>query len=160
MSYEARVGDLFEQPDLEAIGHGVNCVGKMGTGIAVLFKNEFPEMHEEYVNLCKAEKLKLGMVWPWEEEELELWVFNLATQFRTGANADIRAVRLTVAKALAYCERKGIESLGLPRIGSGVGGLNWSDVEPILQELGEASPVHLVSVTHPKDLPSEEEAQD
>lgn len=52
MTFEHRVGDLFEQEDAEAIGHGVNCKGKMGSGIAVTFRDTFEEMHEKYVDLC------------------------------------------------------------------------------------------------------------
>lgn len=151
MTVEHVVGDLFEQ-DVAAIGHGVNCKGLMGSGIAVLFKEEFPEMHTKYVELCEAQKLKLGMVWPWKDEELELTVFNMATQFKPGRNADMDAVKTTVQKVLAYCEKKGLESVALPRIGSGIGGLKWDEVAAEIEKLAGPSKVHVVLVTHPKDL--------
>lgn len=147
MTVEYRTGDLFEQVDLDAIGHGVNCMGKMGSGIAVLFKNEFPEMYESYAKLCEQKKLKLGMVYPWHEEELELWVFNLATQFKTGRNADLDAVRMTVKKMLAFCEKKCITSVGLPQIGSGIGGLNWREVSKAIEEIADQSSVNVVLMT-------------
>lgn len=147
MSFEHRQGDLFEQTDLEAIGQGVNCRGKMGSGIAVTFKEHFPEMYEIYAELCEENKLKLGVVWPWYDDELELWIFNLASQYNTGRDATLEAVLTSTAKALTFCEKKGITSLGLPQIGCGIGGLEWEEVSPKLEALGEDSPVHLVLVT-------------
>lgn len=148
MTFEHRTGDLFEE-GLEAIAHGVNCKGVMGAGIATVFRDDFPEMFEAYRKLCKGGKLKPGMVYPWFDEELELWVFNLATQPTPGPTADLAAIRLTVQKMLAFCEKKGIESVGLPRIGSGLGGLEWDDVRATIEEVAESSPVHLVIVSLP-----------
>ena len=148
MTFEHRIGDLFEQTDLEAIGHGVNCVGAMRSGIAARFSEEFPEMEERYRQLCAKNLLKLGMVWPWFDDELELWVFNLATQFQPGKNAKLEAVEKSVQKALEFCEKKKIASLGLPQIGCGIGGLVWEyEVKPVLEYLATDSKTHLVLVT-------------
>ncbi len=52
-------GDIFES-DSEAIVNAVNCIGVMGKGIALEFKNKFPLMYSEYKQLCKEKKIDLG----------------------------------------------------------------------------------------------------
>lgn len=147
MTVEHRTGDLFAMPDLEAIGHGVNCKGKMGSGIAVVFRNTFPAMHKAYVKLCSEGKLQLGMVFPWHDEERDLWIFNMASQYYPGADARMDALLTTVDKVLAFCEKRNIRSIGLPQIGCGIGGLDWAEVAPAIEERARDSSVKVVLVT-------------
>jgi O-acetyl-ADP-ribose deacetylase (regulator of RNase III) len=143
-------GDLF-YADLPAIGHGVNCMGLMGKGIAKEFRRRYPEMYKAYRQLCLDRDLKLGDMFVWEpalpDEPL---VYNLATQYSIGACADLVAISKAVEMALRDCAERKITHLGLPHIGSGVGGLAWAEVEEILEEISELVPeVTLVVVTQP-----------
>lgn len=148
MTFEHRRGDIFAQPDLDAIGHGVNCKGKMGSGIAVAFRQRFPDMHRKYVKICDAGRLDLGMVWAYEDKASGIHVLNIASQYYPGADARFDSLVLGVKKALSYCEENNLRTLGLPQIGCGIGGLEWSEVAPALEALAADSPVHLVLITY------------
>lgn len=58
-------GDLFET-QCQTIGHGVNCRGRMGAGVAVEFRRRFPEMYQEYRRRCHAGELSPGEIFLWE----------------------------------------------------------------------------------------------
>lgn len=133
-------GDLF-QSGAPAIGHGVNTKGLMSSGIAVLFKNKFPRMHENYLLLCEMESFKPGTTWVVNEDGT--LIFNIASQELPGANASYDYLRSALEDGLAKADRLGVRELALPQIGCGVGGLDWALVEPIIREAAEASNVHV-----------------
>lgn len=129
MPIEHRVGDLFTA-DVPAIAHGCNAKGKMGSGIAVEFRRRWPEMYNEYADLCAQGDLIGGHVFIWKAEPI---VFNLVTQTNPGPNASLDYIRIaTEVMVIDAWERFGITSIGLPRIGAGIGGLAWDEVEAAL----------------------------
>src|SRR3954470_10280028 len=75
-------GDLFaNRHHAQAFAHGCNCKGSMGAGIAVGFRERYPEMYEQYRALCKAlpRRFNPGDCFLYKAEDRP-WVFNLATQ--------------------------------------------------------------------------------
>ena len=136
-----RTGDLFAL-DLPALGHGVNCAGSMRGGIAVEFRRRWPQMHAEYRQRCARGDLRPGDVMSWAEDGFV--VYNLATQERSGADARLDAVDRSVRAALADAEDRGLPAVGVPRLGAGIGGLEWADVVEVLTAAAQASPVDLV----------------
>src|SRR5437660_12370605 len=54
------VGDILESKEQTLI-NTVNCVGIMGKGIALEFKNRFPDMFKDYVERCKRREVKPGI---------------------------------------------------------------------------------------------------
>ena len=54
------VGDIFKSK-AQTLINTVNCVGVMGKGIALEFKNRFPDMYEDYVQRCKRGEVKPGV---------------------------------------------------------------------------------------------------
>ncbi|MCI2237057.1 macro domain-containing protein [Paenibacillus sp. TRM 82003] len=141
-------GDLFDL-GLPALAHGCNCRGSMAGGIALEFQARWPEMAEAYRRRCLAGEFQLGDVMPWETPE-GLVVYNLGTQVETGADARLSAIDIAVRGALLDAERRGLAQVGVPRIGAGIGGLEWADVRAVLEQAGEDSPVELVVVTRPR----------
>jgi O-acetyl-ADP-ribose deacetylase (regulator of RNase III) len=148
MSVDYREGDLFAQPDLRALGHGVNCKGVMGSGIAPLFRARSEEMYRAYRDACFSGRLTLGGMFPWVNPDGTV-VYNLASQDRPGRHATLDAVRQSLDAALAHAEMHGVESLGLPRIGAGIGGLRWDDVKAVIEHVATRSPVQVVVVSLP-----------
>lgn len=146
MSFELTEGDLFAL-DLQAIGHGVNCKGVMGAGIAARFRADWPLMYAYYKRMCEAKKLQLGACLPWQtgQESPEV-VYNLATQYLPGPDANLLAVAVAVQAMVSDCEFRGIKEVGIPQIGCGIGGLEWADVERMVAAIGEATPVRLIVV--------------
>lgn len=142
MPTEFITGDLFSYPDLEALGHGCNCAGAMGKGIALEFKRRYPTMYSKYRSLCKAENFNLGDVFFWEKDDEK--VFNLGTQQTWKTGAKLKAIETAVTRMLEIATEAGISKIGIPRIGAGLGGLKWEDVRAVLERIGNKSEITLV----------------
>ncbi len=131
-------GDLFvNRYNTQAFAHGCNCKGAMGAGIAKGFRERYPEMYEEYRQLCKSRprQFNLGDSFLWDGQDKPS-VFNLATQEDYWHN---RATSEAVGKSLKamreQADEKGIRSIAMPRIGAGYGGLSWERVQPIIEQV-------------------------
>jgi O-acetyl-ADP-ribose deacetylase (regulator of RNase III) len=128
-------GDLFEHvSEGDAIAHGVNCRGFMGSGIALPIKNKFPNNFLAYNDQCNGQNLLPGDVLASEENGVV--VFNMATQFEPGPDARYEWVGLAAANLYGYCRDNDISTVKLPKIGCGIGGLEWDSVRDILEEVG------------------------
>jgi O-acetyl-ADP-ribose deacetylase (regulator of RNase III) len=133
-----RTGDLFKSTDLRAVGHGCNACGKMGAGIAVSFKKKYPSMFFAYRDMCEAGLLMPGDVFPFVDNN-GLVVYNLITQGCVSGRiqlATLSAIEKSVSAMLTHAKflKIGDENIniGIPKIGAGLGGLLWEDVENVL----------------------------
>jgi O-acetyl-ADP-ribose deacetylase (regulator of RNase III) len=128
-------GDLFvNRYNAQAFAQGCNCKGSMGAGIAVRFKELYPEMFTEYRRRCKANprEFNVGDVFLWKTDD-KPWVFNLATQEDYWRS---RATYLAIEQVLVEMKRQAdaeaVQSIAVPRIGAGYGGLSWKKVRAII----------------------------
>lgn len=137
-----KTGDIFTT-NTNVIGHGVNCHGIMGSGIAVTVRTTFPDVYEAYRHQCEHDndeaRLSGGDMFPYQSEN-GVWVLNLASQEKPGRNAQYDFLTESALKAFQWCEENFISAFSLPRIGSGVGGLNEEAVEEILQRAADENP--------------------
>lgn len=125
-----KTGDLFSSP-AQTLVNTVNCVGIMGKGIALAFKEHFPEMFREYVRLCELHRVRLGE--PYLYRQLAgPWVLNFPTKDHWRSVSKLS----DIVAGLAYLERHyrewEITSLAVPPLGCGQGGLEWRVVGPTL----------------------------
>jgi O-acetyl-ADP-ribose deacetylase (regulator of RNase III) len=138
MPIEFVTGDLFDNAfDAQAFGHGCNCQGSMGAGIAKGFKQRYPDMYEEYRARCKAKprRFNLGDIWLWKEKRRP-WVFNLATQERYWhARASYDAIDMALRRMKDQADSEGISRIAIPRIGVGYGGLSWKKVRAVIERV-------------------------
>lgn len=148
MSLELRTGDLFDQHDVDALAHGVNCHGVMGSGIAPQFRRRQPVMYAAYRKACLEGDLTLGSMFPWQLPNGR-WIYNLASQDQPGRNAKLPAIEQAVTAAVEHAAAHEVRSIAMPRIGAGIGGLRWTDVHDLLDRLSNSTPVRLVVVTLP-----------
>lgn len=129
-------GDLFEHvSEGDAIAHGVNCRGFMGSGIALPIKNMFPENFLAYNELCRRGELLPGFVLPVIENGII--VLNMATQYELGPDAQYDYVDEAAQNLYAYCTMNAVKIVKMPKIGCGIGGLQWKSVAKILRETGD-----------------------
>lgn len=144
MPVEYRTGDLFSS-DADAFAHGCNCKGTMGAGIAVQFRRRYPEMFQEYQRRCRAGLFCLRNIYTYEALDGKV-IYNLATQIYPGADATIEAVGSCLRSMVAQPTKmnQDINSIALPRIGCGLGGLNWLDVKTVIEEVGSQTSIHLI----------------
>jgi O-acetyl-ADP-ribose deacetylase (regulator of RNase III) len=134
-------GDLFAEP-LPALAHGCNCAGAMGKGIAIEFRKRFPAMYAEYKRRCADKRFALGGVFAWTEPGVT--VYNLGTHKSWRTKAELPAVETSLREMVRLAEASGIARIGMPRIGAGLGGLDWAVVRALLQSIGEMTTVELV----------------
>lgn len=121
------------------IAHGVNCQGKMGSGVAKALREKWPVIFETY-SLLPTGKIMLGksnLVRVGDRDEL--FVVNCYTQlfygYGGGKYADAKAVLTSLSDAFMWADYYDLP-LYMPKIGAGLGGLDWEDdVEPIVEEL-------------------------
>jgi len=151
-------GDIL-QDDAEAIVNTVNCVGVMGRGIALQFKNAFPGNFKAYAQACKNNEVHPGRMFVYETGQLTgpRFVINFPTKRHwRGASRmeDIDAGLTSLADTIRQCQ---IKSIAIPPLGSGLGGLNWDDVKARIEaELSSLEGV-VVKVYEPKGAPAAKE---
>ena len=131
---EYRKGNLFES-QAAALVNTVNCVGIMGKGIAHQFARAFPEMAASYAKDCKAGLVRLGEVRLHREDGRV--ILNFPTKDHWRANSRLADIESGLRSLRHVLVRERITSVAVPPLGCGNGGLNWSDVRPLIErELG------------------------
>jgi len=144
--YIHRTGDIFTT-ELPAIGHGVNLQGLMGSGIAYIIAKKFPSVLAPYRQACKSRILQTGRVFPvLTEEQPGLWIYNLASQDQTGADARIDWLEESVRASIVAARRLNHSGIALPRIGAGIGGLTWNEVKTLLETIGDEQDDFLIEI--------------
>lgn len=114
----------------------VNCVGVMGKGIALEFKNRYPQMFEHYRKACAKQYITPGQLWAFDGyEALEIW--NVATKdhWRNPSKFEwVESAIIEMKQRLLLLD--GAYHITVPALGCGNGGLNWLEVaERIVQHL-------------------------
>lgn len=149
-----KTGDIFtsEQP---AIGHGVNCYGVMGSGIARTVRELFPDVYKAYRKYCKTTKLSGGEMLPIASVFGPI-ILNLASQYHPGNNASYEFLEESVERAFVYCEENNLSGFALPHIGAGIGGLELDQVLVVLQNKANKHPAIDLEVWEFKPQATEE----
>lgn len=145
-----QTGDLFLS-DCQALVNPVNCEGVMGAGLALVFREKFPEMFRYYRSVCLGEKgLNPGEILPWVVKGFRP-VVNLATKDQYQNKSSIVWVRNGLKNLLNWCMENKIESVAVPAIGCGLGGLSFDRVnDEIVKVLGDSDWIRF-EVYPPKD---------
>lgn len=143
-----KTGNIFHT-DALGIGQGVNTQGAMGAGIAKQFKELLPSMYQSYREACKIGDLLPGGVHIWESAMPGRFVYNIASQDLPGPNARMEWLESGVKAALKHAEDAKLEKIALPRIGSGIGGLDEREVQTLLERLASESEVDIELWTYP-----------
>jgi len=125
-----RVGDIFES-EAQTLVNTVNCVGVMGKGIALEFRERFPDMYDDYVRRCKAREVKLGQ--PYLYRRLAPpWILNFPTKDHWRSVSRLQDIVAGLRHVQAHYREWAITSLAVPPLGCGQGQLEWRVVGPTL----------------------------
>jgi O-acetyl-ADP-ribose deacetylase (regulator of RNase III) len=145
------VGDLIAS-DEPVIAHGCNTVGVMGAGIARVVRSTWPEVYYEYETACARGTFDAGSAQRCKTPEDRV-VYNLGTQRNPGAGATYWLVFLSFANMLESMKTWGHVRVAVPRIGCGIGGLEWSGVEAAIEAALDnvTGDFEIVVYTHPSD---------
>ena len=125
-------GNILESK-LETITCPVNCVGVMGKGLALKFKETIPGLAVAHANACKGGFCKIGCPWIyWVNDVRQVLCFPSKDHWRRPSTLDyIERGLVGVVKLHSMGE---IHSLALPPLGCGLGGLAWSEVKPLIEK--------------------------
>lgn len=132
-------GNLLMAP-VEAIVNTVNTVGVMGKGIALQFKRAYPQMYADYEKAAKAGDVTLGRVHVWESDQLDgpRYVINFPTKRHWRGPSKLEYIERGLDDLARVIQTLGIKSVALPPLGCGNGGLDWTQVRPlIVRKLGQ-----------------------
>lgn len=127
-------GNLLDA-EVEAVVNTVNTVGVMGKGIALMFKEAFPENFKRYAAACKAGEVRVGQMFVTERSELigPKWIINFPTKQHWRHPTKLQWVVDGLQDLRAFILDKGIRSIAIPPLGCGNGGLDWSQVRPEIE---------------------------
>lgn len=149
-----KTGDIL-RADAEALVNTVNCVGIMGRGIALQFKNDFPENFKAYEAACAREEVQPGRMFVFETRTLTnpKFIINFPTKRHWRGKSRMEDIESGLTALVGEIRTRGIRSVAIPPLGSGLGGLNWSDVRSrIVEALRDLNDVHVI-VFEPSSAP-------
>ncbi len=129
-------GNLLKA-EAEALVNTVNTVGVMGKGIALQFKQAFPEMFRDYERACKAGEAELGKMGIYDLGGLvggPRWIINFPTKGHWRSKSRIQDVEAGLADLVKVIQELGIRSIAIPPLGCGHGGLEWRAVHALIEK--------------------------
>ncbi len=145
-------GDIFKSP-AQVIVNTVNTVGVMGKGVALAFKERYPNMFEQYKKVCEKHLLTIGKLMLVYEADYWLLLFPTKESWRSPSK--IEYIEKGLIKFVQTYADKGITSVAFPKLGCGNGGLDWSEVKPVMERYLEKLPidVYVYIGKNPDSLP-------
>lgn len=151
-------GNLLEA-DAEALVNTVNCVGVMGKGIALQFKQAFPDNFTEYAKVCKEKQMKPGQVLVFKTDSMlnPKYIINFPTKRHWKGKSKMEDIDSGLVDLIAQVKRLDIQSIAIPPLGAGLGGLNWSEVKHRIEAAFAELPDVRVLLFEPKGAPPVEQ---
>lgn len=147
---------LHDQSD--AIVNTVNTVGVMGKGLALQFKKAFPDNFKAYKNACDKKELVTGqmLTTPTLSMNPPYYIINFPTKAHWKGNSKIEYIQEGLKALKKEVQRLELTSVAIPALGSGLGGLQWSEVEQeIKSELADMPEIEW-RIYAPQDAPKAE----
>jgi O-acetyl-ADP-ribose deacetylase (regulator of RNase III) len=146
-------GDLLAT-DAEALVNTVNTVGVMGKGIALQFKLAYPENYAAYEAGCKREEVQLGKMFVFRRGTTNpRIIINFPTKKHWKGKSKIEDIQSGLKALIEVVKRERIQSIAVPPLGCGNGGLDWTDVKPLIEQAFSELPEVKVQLFHPEGAP-------
>ena len=131
---EYRTGDIL-LTDAEALVNTVNCVGIMGRGIALQFKDAYPENFKAYEAACERGEVQPGRMFVFETRHITnpKYIVNFPTKRHWRGKSRMEDIEAGLKALADEIRKRRIRSIALPPLGSGLGALDWRDVRPRIE---------------------------
>lgn len=129
-------GNIFDQ-DVDALVNPVNTVGVMGAGLAKQFKIQYPDMFNWYKEECKNDQFNIGEILYYFSSEDKKWIINFPTKKHWKDQSTLEYIEeglKGLCKDLVFEKAVKINSIAIPALGCGLGGLNWNNVKNLIYE--------------------------
>ena len=151
---EVTSGDILSA-GTDALVNTVNCVGIMGRGIALQFKNAYPGNFKVYEAACKRHEVQPGRMFIHETGKFSpRFIVNFPTKRHWRGKSRIEDVESGLVDLVAQIQRLGIRSIAIPPLGAGLGGLDWREVRPRIEAALAALPDLAVRLYEPGGAPA------
>lgn len=141
-------GDMFFSK-MQTLTVSVNTVGVMGRGLASRAKYQFPDMYVVYQDVCKDKTLQMGKPYVYKreasleedlaDEPLSLpnlnankWFLLFPTKAHWKNASDAVGIEAGLQWLVDHYQAEGIQSIALPALGCGLGGLEWKEMGPLM----------------------------
>lgn len=154
-------GNLLDAK-VEALVNTVNTVGVMGRGIALQFKQAFPDNFKAYEAACRRHEVKPGRMFVFRRDTLGTnqnprYIINFPTKRHWRGKSRMEDIDVGLNDLVRVIKEEGIRSIALPPLGCGSGKLRWEDVrERIIKALAALPDLH-ADIYLPGHAPSPEE---
>lgn len=157
---ELTSGDILKD-EADAIVNTVNCVGVMGRGIALQFKNAWPKNFKAYEAACARKELQPGRMFIFETGQLTTprYIVNFPTKRHWRGNSRIEDIESGLVALASDIKSRGIRSIAIPPLGAGLGGLDWDDVRPLIEKHLSSLTDVTVRIYEPKGAPQADKMQ-
>lgn len=139
-------GNLLDA-DVEAVVNTVNEVGVMGKGIALMFKEAYPDNFKAYAKACKSGEVKVGKIFVTRRDQLlgPKWIVNFPTKKHWRQKTKMEWIIAGLQDLREFVVTEGVRSIAIPPLGSGNGGLNWAEVRPhVVKHMGDLDGLSVV----------------
>jgi O-acetyl-ADP-ribose deacetylase (regulator of RNase III) len=149
-------GNLLKA-DAEALVNTVNTVGVMGKGIALQFKRAFPDNFRQYEKACRKNEVHIGQMFTVSIGNLlspsPKYIINFPTKRHWKGKSRIEDIQHGLQSLIEEIIRLGVQSVAVPPLGCGNGGLEWSQVKPLIEEAFTQVPNIRVLIFEPQGAP-------
>jgi len=142
-------GDIFTS-NCEAIVNPVNTHGRMGAGLAAAFRKNFPDNNKFYKTACKLGQVKIGSMFVWEKSKkskgynLPQYIINFPTKDDSSKPSEYDYIKKGLEDLSSYIAYKKINSIAIPALGCGLGGLDWSKVKQMIEDYLSATTTEIM----------------
>ena len=121
-----------------AIGFGVAPNDPFSQGLAQSLRERWPSMYKDFRHYCQTRHPEPGALWTWSGagDTHLVCLFTQEGGYGHGAKpgrATPSHVNHTLRALAAAVKKEGFHSVALPRLATGVGGLDWDAVEPLIE---------------------------
>ncbi len=153
---ELTTGNLLEAP-VEALVNTVNTVGVMGKGVALQFREAFPENFALYKAACKRNEVVPGRMFVTTRLGNPRFIINFPTKRHWKGKSRMKDIDAGLEALVEVVRREAIESIAIPPLGCGNGGLHWNQVRLRIEEAFGALPDVSVLLFEPGGAPNPDE---
>lgn len=124
----------------QALVNPVNCFGTMGKGLALEFKNRYPQNFKAYKFMCTERLLKPGMVFVHYDTGKDRLIINFPTKDSWRNPSQLSFIQDGLRNLSAHAEYGQFKSIAFPMLGCGLGGLDEADVRPLIEKFSNRHP--------------------
>lgn len=128
-------GSIFDS-NAFCLVNPVNTVGVMGSGLALKFKQKYPSMFKTYKMHCENGALKPGILMFYRPKSItQPTILLFPTKLHWKNPSRIEYIDSGLRAFVQYYQDWKITSIAFPKLGCGLGGLNWEhEVQPVMEK--------------------------